>query len=67
MKAPIALPFIKKGEEVPSTGVTAQAVIGFMLPFILILLAGIIIFFMINARIDHGRALPAALLATSFL
>src|SRR5690349_2913442 len=50
MKAPIALPFIKKGEDVPPSGVTVQAVLGFLLPFFLIALAGIIIFFMINAR-----------------
>jgi len=62
MKSPIALPFIKKGEDVPPSGVTLQAVLGFLLPFFLIALAGIIIFFMINARINDSKT-PAAMLA----
>ena len=61
MKAPVALPFIKKGEDVPSTGVKAQAVLGFLLPFFLILLMGIIVFFMVSARLNHSGA-PEALM-----
>ena len=62
MKATIALPFIKKGEDVPPSGVTMQAVLGFLLPFFLIALAGVIIYFMISARINSGGP-PGALLA----
>ena len=54
MKAPIPLPFVKKGEDVPETGVKAQAVLGFLLPFLLIALMGIIVFFMITARLNHS-------------
>lgn len=53
MKAPVALPFVNKGEDVPPSGVKAQAVLGFLLPFILIVLMGIIVFFMISARLNH--------------
>lgn len=63
MKAPLSLPFVKKGEDVPPSGVNAQAVLGFLMPFILILLAGVIIFFMISARINSGGGTPEALLA----
>lgn len=63
MKAPLPLPFVKKGEDVPPSGVSAQAVLGFLMPFILILLAGVIIFFMISARINSGGETPEALLA----
>ena len=52
MKAPMALPFVEKGEDIPPSGVTAQAILGFLLPFILIILCGIIIYFMISARIN---------------
>lgn len=61
MKAPVALPFVKKGEDVPSSGVKAQAVLGFLLPFFLILLMGIIVFFMVSARLNHGGT-PHALM-----
>jgi hypothetical protein len=63
MKAPVPLPFVKKGEEVPPTGLTVQAVLGFLLPFLLIALAGIIIYFMISAQINEGAATPEALMA----
>lgn len=63
MKAPIALPFIKKGEDVPPSGVTTQAILGFLLPFFLIALAGVIIYFMISAKINQGGGEAAALLA----
>ncbi len=61
MKAPVALPFVKKGEDVPSSGVKAQAVLGFLLPFFLILLMGIIVFFMVSARLNQVGT-PEALL-----
>jgi hypothetical protein len=67
MKAPVALPFIKKGEDVPATGVKAQAVLGFLLPFFLILLMGIIVFFMVSARLNHGGAAPHALMMLTAL
>lgn len=57
MKAPFPLPFVKKGEDVPPSGVKAQAVLGFLLPFLLIALMGIIVFFMVTARLNHG-AMP---------
>lgn len=58
MKAPFPLPFVKKGEDVPSSGVKAQAVLGFILPFLLIALMGIIVFFMVSARLNHGAMPP---------
>jgi hypothetical protein len=60
MKAPVALPFVEKGEDIPPSGVTAQAILGFLLPFILIILCGIIIYFVISARLARSEA--AALL-----
>ncbi|HEY8601562.1 MAG TPA: hypothetical protein VIL85_24255 [Thermomicrobiales bacterium] len=66
MKAPVALPFVKKGEDVPSSGVKAQAVLGFLLPFFLILLMGIIVFFMVSARLNHGGE-PHALMMLAAL
>jgi hypothetical protein len=54
MKAPIPLPFVKKGEDVPPSGVTTQAVLGFVLPFLLIALMGLIIFFMLSARLSES-------------
>ena len=66
MKAPVALPFVKKGEDVPPSGVKAQAVLGFLLPFFLIVLMGIIVFFMISARLNHGGT-PAALMTLAAL
>ena len=56
MKAPMALPFVEKGEDIPPSGVTAQAILGFLLPFILIILCGIVIYFMISARLSRGAA-----------
>ena len=56
MKAPVALPFVEKGEDIPPSGVTAQAILGFLLPFILIILCGIVIYFMISARLARGEA-----------
>ena len=61
MKAPVAMPFVKKGEDIPPSGVTAQAVLGFLLPFILIILAGVIIYFMIVAKLNSGAAEGAML------
>ncbi len=62
MKAPVPLPFVKKGENVPPSGVKAQAVLGFLLPFLLITLMGIIVFFMVSARLNSSPE-PGALLA----
>lgn len=55
MKAPVPLPFVKKGEEVPPSGVTLQAVLGFMLPFILILITALLAYFIIRAGIGGGE------------
>ena len=54
MKAPIPLPFVKRGEEVPPSGVRLQAVLGFLLPFILIFLTALIAWFVIRAGIEQG-------------
>lgn len=55
MKAPVPLPFVKKGENVPPTGVTMQAVLGFTLPFILILVTALLAYFIIRAGIGSGE------------
>ncbi|MDP9371341.1 MAG: hypothetical protein M3Q65_02565 [Chloroflexota bacterium] len=57
MKAPIPLPFVRRGENVPPTGVTMQAVLGFLLPFLLIALTALITYFIIRAGIE--RPAPA--------
>ena len=57
MKAPIPLPFVKRGERVPPTGVTMQAVLGFLLPFLLIALTALVTYFVIRAGIQ--RPAPA--------
>ena len=44
MKAPIPLPFVEKGEDIPPSGVSLQAILGFLLPFILIF---VIMYFLI--------------------
>lgn len=54
MKAPMTLPFVKRGEDVPPTGVTVQAVLGFFLPFILILVTALLAYFIIRAGIGSG-------------
>ena len=51
----------------PSSGVKAQAVLGFLLPFFLILLMGIIVFFMVSARLNHGGTAPHALMMLTAL
>ncbi len=61
MKAPFPLPFVKKGEDVPPSGVTAQAVLGFLLPFFLIALLGVIVYFMLVARMSE-TTVPHSLL-----
>ncbi len=55
MKAPMALPFVEKGEDIPPSGVTAQAILGFLLPFILIIICGIIVYFVISARLSRDE------------
>lgn len=56
MKAPVPLPFVEKGEDIPPSGVTAQAVLGFLLPFLLIILCGVIVYFMIVGRLNRAGA-----------
>ena len=56
MKAPLSMPFVKKGEDIPPSGVTLQAVLGFVLPFLLIALTGVIVYFMIVAKLNSGAA-----------
>lgn len=62
MKAPIPLPFVEKGEDIPPSGVNLQAVLGFLLPFILIALCGLIVYFMIVGRLNRPAVGPEALL-----
>ncbi|MGN6675122.1 MAG: hypothetical protein ACTHMJ_19785 [Thermomicrobiales bacterium] len=56
MKAPVPLPFVKKGEEVPPSGVTTQAVLGFLVPIIMIVLAAIVFYFVIHAKVSQPAA-----------
>lgn len=56
MKAPVALPFVEKGEDIPPSGVTAQAILGFLLPFILIAICGLIVYFVIVGRLNRPEA-----------
>lgn len=49
MKLP--LPFLHRGEHVPATGVTMPAVLGFLMPFLLILITGLITYFVIHAAV----------------
>jgi len=62
MKAPVPLPFVEKGEDIPPTGVSLQAVLGFLLPFILIALCGIVVYFMIVGRLNRPDPEAEALL-----
>jgi hypothetical protein len=56
MKAPVPLPFVEKGEDIPPSGVTAQAILGFLLPFILIALCGLVVYFVIVGRLNRPEA-----------
>lgn len=56
MKAPVPLPFVKKGEKVPPSGVTTQAVLGFLMPIIMIVLAAIVLYFVIHAKVSQSGA-----------
>ncbi len=58
MKAPVPLPFVEKGEDIPPSGVSLQAVLGFLLPFILIAICGLVVYFMIVGRLN--RPVPEA-------
>jgi len=51
MKAPIPLPFVHRGEELPPTGVRIPAVLGFLLPFLLLALTALITYFVIRAAL----------------
>lgn len=51
MKAPIPLPFVNRGEELPPTGVRIPAVLGFLLPFLLLALTALITYFVIRAAL----------------
>lgn len=54
MKAPVSLPGVKKGEEVPPSGVSTQAFLGFLMPFLLIAITAIVVYFVIRARLHGG-------------
>jgi hypothetical protein len=56
MKAPVPLPFVKKGERVPPSGVTTQAVLGFLVPILMIVLAAIVLYFIIHAKVSQNAA-----------
>lgn len=60
MKAPVPLPFVKRGEEVPPSGVTLQAILGFALPFILILVTALLAYFIIRAGISDPEGAEEA-------
>jgi hypothetical protein len=62
MKAPIPLPFVEKGEDIPPSGVNLQAVLGFLLPFILIAICGLVVYFMIVGRLNRPDPAAEALL-----
>jgi hypothetical protein len=62
MKAPIPLPFVDKGEDIPPSGVTLQAVLGFLLPFILIAICGLVVYFMIVGRLNRDDPAAEALM-----
>lgn len=62
MKAPVPLPFVEKGEDIPPSGVTAQAILGFVLPFILIAICGLIVYFVILGRLNRPAVDAEALL-----
>ena len=51
MKSPIPLPFLHRGGEVPPSGVTLPAALGFLLPFILIAVTALITYFVIRAAV----------------
>lgn len=56
MKAPVPLPFVEKGEDIPPSGVSVQAILGFLMPFILIALCGLIVYFVIVGRLNRPEA-----------
>lgn len=60
MKAPVPLPFVKRGEEVPPSGVKLQALLGFALPFILILVTAVLAYFIIRAGISDPETVEEA-------
>ncbi len=62
MKAPVPLPFVEKGEDIPPSGVSLQAVLGFLLPFILIAICGLVVYFMIVGRLNRPGPEAEALL-----
>ncbi len=51
MKSPIPLPFVRRGEDIPPTGVRMPALLGFLLPFLLLALTALITYFVIRAAI----------------
>ena len=54
MKAPVPLPFVKRGEDIPPSGVSLQAVLGFLVPFLLIAATALITYFVIRAGLSGG-------------
>ena len=55
MKAPVPLPFVKRGENIPPSGVSLQAVLGFLVPFLLIAATALITYFVIRAGLSGGE------------
>ncbi len=51
MKAPFPLPFVRRGEDIPPTGIRIPALVGFLLPFLLLALTALITYFVIAAAI----------------
>ena len=51
MKAPFPLPFVRRGEEIPPTGVQMPALLGFLLPFLLLALTALVTYFVIRAAL----------------
>ena len=51
MKSPIPLPFVCRGEDIPPTGVRMPALLGFLLPFLLLALTALITYFVIAAAV----------------
>ena len=51
MKAPFPLPFVRRGEEIPPTGVRMPALVGFLLPFFLLALTALVTYFVIRAAL----------------
>lgn len=51
MKLPLPMPFLHRGEHAGETGVSMTAVLGFLTPFFLLLVTGVITYFVIRAAV----------------